>query len=190
MKHYILTMVLLISHFGSIAKEKESKQKLGNNILSFHPLHLVADNHVGVGVSYERIINPYVGLKVPIMKSINSNYTNISIEAKLYPAKNIRSFAYAIAPSIMFGTGDQVWNDDTYYPGGYNTNTIKRPRTHFGFLLNQTLNFTIAKQMYIGLDGGIGINYFDDKYKDWSSNLKSKGVTFAAQFHMALGFRF
>jgi hypothetical protein len=45
------------------------------------------------------------------------------------------------------------------------------------------------KQMYIGIDGGLGINYFDDK-SNRNFNSNNNNITLAAQFHMALGFRF
>lgn len=199
MKQLLFTVFLGSLTLASIAKDndRESTRKngpknYGHNILAFNPLHAIADNHVGVGISYERLVNNYVGIKIPVMKSINSNYTNISIEAKLYPARNNRAVTYAIAPSLSFGTGDQVWRENVYDPFSsyYVDSLVKSPRTHFGFLLNQTLNVTIMKQLYIGIDGGLGINYIDDKYDRWNQNRMSTGVTLAAQFHMALGFRF
>lgn len=200
MKQTFVGILCLLISFAVIAKNKDnessrntsSAKHYGKNILSFNPLHAIADNHVGVGVSYERIVNQYVGIKIPVMKSINSNYTNVSVEAKLYPARNNRAVTYAIAPSLMFGTGDQVWHFNQYYPSSsyYTDSLIKSPRTHFGFLLNQTLNVTIMKQLFIGMDGGIGINYIDDKVDRWNQVRNTNGVTVAAQFHMSLGFRF
>jgi hypothetical protein len=182
---------LTLSGFAQKNDSKTNNTDFGKNIIAFHPLHAVADNFVGVGFSYERLVNNYIGIKVPIMKSINTNYVNVGLEAKLYPARNNGVVKYAIAPSINFGTGDEKYSDYVYDPVlGYNVQTFtKSPRTHFGFLLNQTLNVTIMKQMYIGIDGGLGINYFDDK-SNRNFNSNSNNISLAAQFHMALGFRF
>ena len=174
------------------SRTSNASKNYGKNIITFNPLHAIADNHVGVGIGYERIVNNYLGIKIPIMKSINSNYTNVSIEAKLYPARNNRAVTYAIAPTLSFGTGDQVWRENVYNPwtSYYVDSLVRSPRTHFGFLLNQTLNITVMKQLYIGMDGGLGINYIDDKFDRWNQTRRTTGVTLAAQFHMALGFRF
>lgn len=40
---------------------------------------------------------------------------------------------------------------------------VTTERQHFGFVLNQTANFTLMKQFFIGIDGGIGINYYDKR---------------------------
>lgn len=200
MKHLLLAISLISISLtgmaqgrdGESSKHAHSSKHYGKNILSFNPLHVISDNHVGVGVAYERLVNNYLGIKIPVMKSINSNYTNVSIEAKLYPARNNRAVTYAIAPTLSFGTGNQVWRYNTYNPTSsyYTDSLVYTPRTHFGFLLNQTLNVTIMKQLYIGMDGGIGINYMDDKYERWNQNQKISGISVAAQFHMSLGFRF
>lgn len=200
MKQLLFALSLVSLSFYGIAKDRNnessrnsnSSKTYGNNILAFNPLHAIADNHVGVGISYERLVNNYVGIKIPVMKSINSNYTNVSIEAKLYPARNNRAVTYAIAPTLSFGTGDQVWRENVYNPWSsyYVDSLVRSPRTHFGFLLNQTLNVNIMKQLYIGMDGGIGINYIDDKFDRWNQTRQVSGISVAAQFHMALGFRF
>lgn len=204
MKKFLLLALLLAGPIALIAqddddterrsaKSKNTKQApYGQNIIAFNPLHAIADNHVGVGFSYERLLNPYIGLKVPVMKSVNSNYVNVGLEAKLYPGRHNGVVRYAIAPTLMFGTGDETRRDWVYDPVlGYSVSkTIRSPRTHFGFLLNQTLNITIMRQLYIGMDGGLGVNYYDDKRDLYTGIPISNTITLAAQFHMALGFRF
>jgi hypothetical protein len=44
------------------------------------------------------------------------------------------------------------------------------------------LNVTITRQFFIGIDGGLGINYYDEKA---NSNL-----SFLAQLHIGMGYRF
>lgn len=198
-KLFFLSAMVLFSFtaFGRSGADGESSskkenQRYGNNIISFHPVHLVADNHVGVGFAYERLVNPYLGIKIPIMKSVNSDYINVGIEAKLYPGKHNGAVRYAIAPALMYGTGDETFTDYVYDPMlGYSVaKTVRSPRTHFGFLLNQTLNITIVRQLYVGIDGGLGVNYYDQKFDRWSNTQINNNITLAAQFHMALGFRF
>lgn len=204
MKKIILLAIILGGSFAVIAQNDDdsaprssrstntNQAPYGNNIIAFNPLHAIADNHIGVGFSYERLLNSYIGLKVPVMKSIHSNYVNVGLEAKLYPGRHNGVVRYAIAPTLMFGTGDETRRDVVYDPVlGYSvTKVLRSPRTHFGFLLNQTLNITIMRQLYIGMDGGLGVNYFDDK-RDLLTGLPiGNTITFAAQFHMALGFRF
>ncbi len=165
----------------------DAKKDFGKNIIAFNPVHLIASDFVGVGFSYERLVNNYLGLKVPVMVAINNNYFNVGLEAKLYPTKNNGPVKYAIAPAIMVGIGDNTYQDYVYINGNYVRKDIVEPASHFGFLLNQTLNVTITKQFFIGLDGGLGINYYDEKA---DNNNENTNLSFLAQLHFALGYRF
>lgn len=161
----------------------------GKNIIAFNPVHLIASDFVGVGFSYERIVNNYLGLKVPVMLAINNNYYNVGLEAKLYPTKNNGPVRYAIAPTIMMGIGNSQTTNWQYNPSGvYVQVTTTTPASHFGFLLNQTLNVTISHKFYIGLDGGLGLNYYDEKAKNNLNN--NTNLSFLAQLHFGLGYRF
>lgn len=174
---------------SSISGERATKKDFGKNILAFNPMHLIASDFVGVGLSYERLVNDYLGLKVPVMVAINNNYFNIGLEAKLYPTKNKGAVKYAIAPTIMVGIGENKWTERVYNGNGYYVlKTFTEPASHIGFLLNQTLNVTVSRQFYIGLDGGIGINYYDEKVK--YNNYNNSNLSFAAQLHVGLGYRF
>ncbi len=182
-------MLLAIQNTSAQGSAENASKPLGKNILSFCPVYAIPDNNVGIGFSYERLVNEYIGLSVPVMIALGSPYTNVGLEIKLYPTKNTGTARYAIAPSIMYGSGKEKKFDYVYDPatGISKQVDIITNRQHFGFLLNQTANFTLMKQFYIGIDGGIGINYYDRR-KTTSSDLNN--VTFAAQFHMALGYRF
>lgn len=170
------------------ANEK-SYEGYGKNILAFNPVHLISSDFVGVGFSYERIVNDYVGIKVPVMIAINNNYYNIGIEAKVYPTKNTGPVKYAIAPAIMVGMGTRQYQDYLYTGGGsYIYQTVRESASHVGFLLNQTLNVTISKEFYIGLDGGLGINYYDEAANN--NNNGNTNLSFLAQLHFGLGYRF
>ena len=190
-----ITFVLILSLFTSSlfaqgdygSASPNNKKDFGKNIIAFNPVHLIAADFVGIGFSYERLVNQNLGIKVPVMIAINNNYFNIGIEAKLYPTKNTGPVKYAIAPTLMAGIGEtksEQYVLDTW--GNYVLKTITEPASQFGFLLNQTLNITISKQFYIGLDGGFGINYYDEKVK----NSSNTNLSFAAQLQIGMGYRF
>lgn len=203
MKTTILSMLLAFASLSSFAQrdndddyphhKKSSNEKYGKNILAFSPLNAISNNNVGVGISYERLVNDYVGIRIPVMAGLNQPYVNIGIEAKLYPTKNNnRPVKYAIAPALTFGTG-QVW--DGYYYTNQNglSNRYYTNRAHFGFLLNQTINFTIMENFYLGIDGGLGINYYDNENNyNYNNNsyYNNNTMTFLAQFSMMIGVRF
>lgn len=169
---------------------RKTEPQFGKNIIAFSPVQLMSNNHVGVGLSYERILTPYIGLRVPVMIGINSEYINVGLEAKLYPTRNNGPVKYAIAPMLMYGNGKRTRNEYRYNPNlGYSELvTIVTPRTHVGFLLNQSFNFTILQSFYIGIDGGLGMNYYDsDATNNMGNNAK---LSVAAQLHFSLGYRF
>lgn len=162
----------------------------GQNIISFNPLHAISNDNVGVGMSYERLVNDYVGIRIPVMAALNQPYFNLGIEAKLYPTKNNnRPVKYAIAPALMYGTGQYI-QTTSYWNGMQYVETEKKvDRSHFGFLLNQTINFTIMQNFYLGLDGGLGINYYDNDSRYTNPNRNNR-ITLLGQFQMSVGVRF
>jgi hypothetical protein len=87
----------------------------------------------------------------------------------------------------MAGIGESSYENYVYVNGNYVRQDITEPASHFGFLLNQTLNVTITKQFFIGLDGGIGINYYDEKADNNNANTN---LSFLAQLHVGMGYRF
>lgn len=185
MKKLLLACILLATTTISFAQSSEtSNSDYGKNIISFNPVHLITRDFVGVGFSYERIINNYLGLRVPVMFGINNNYTNISLQAKLYPTKNMGPVKYAIAPTVTVGMGTRKY--DRYYTGNGTYQDLTRSANHVGFLLNQTMNVTISKQFYIGLEGGVGINYFDDDVDTYNNS----NISAIAQLNFGLGYRF
>lgn len=183
----LLSFVSLVS-FAQTRTEPGGNKSYGKNILAFHPVHMITRDFVGVGFSYERMTNPYMGLKIPVMVAINNNYVNIGLEAKLYPTKNTGAVKYAIAPTLMMGIGDNVYTDWQWMNGNYVKVTINEPSNHFGFLLNQTLNITITRQFYVGLEGGFGINYFDEVARNSIDN--NSNLSAVAQMHVGMGYRF
>jgi len=178
---------LLLAAGWQSQAQMEPKSQYGQNIIAFHPVSLIASNFVGLGASYERLVNPMFGIKIPFMVAMNNNYYNIGLEAKLYPSRNTGPVKYAIAPCLMFGMGTSDETNYIWSGGSYIPQTTSRNASHFGFLLNQTLNITISHHYYIGADGGIGINYYDQNVTNTNGNTH---ISFAAQLHVAMGYRF
>jgi hypothetical protein len=68
----------------------------------------------------------------------------------------------------------------------------------FGFMINNSVNFTVAKALYIGLDASLGIIYYDNLPKDiyyynsgltpFSNNNSNISPSFQLNFNM--GYRF
>jgi hypothetical protein len=191
MKKILIALFICSSALTSVAQSESSlnamKKDFGKNILAFNPVHLITRDFVGVGFSYERLVNNYVGLKIPVMIAMNNNYYNIGIEAKLYPTKNTGAVKYAIAPAIMLGIGENKYQTYNYVGSSYVRIDVVEKASHFGFLLNQTLNVTITRQFFIGIDGGLGINYYDEKANTDNANSK---LSFLAQLHIGMGYRF
>lgn len=201
MKTIFSLLLLCTLYIGSFAQDnvRKPKVKYGRNIISFMPLHAITDNFVGIGGSYEFLANDYIGIRVPVMAAINEDYVNVGIELKMYPGRNNGPAKYAIAPMITYGTGNEVLNDYIWEPslGQYVYSNKSYSRSHFGFLLNQTFNFTIMQNFFIGMDGGLGINYYDNKIRNTnnnfnnnSNNSNNSNISFIAQFHVMMGVRF
>ncbi|QLH46570.1 MAG: hypothetical protein HWD58_13615 [Bacteroidota bacterium] len=107
----------------------------------------MSNNHVGVGLSYERLVNQYVGLRIPVMVGINSNYVNVGLEAKLYPTRNNGPVKYAIAPMIMYGNGKIIHNEWVYDPNlGYSVYVKRNTPYAFRFLIESDIQLYHPKE--------------------------------------------
>ena len=200
MKTLLTTIILFTFSLSTFAQRNAKSEKInyGKNIISFMPIYLITNNNIGLGLSYERLANEYVGIRVPVMLGINAEYANVGLELKLYPAKNTGPAKYAIAPMITFGTGKETYTETYWDPNRNNsyTRTFNYDRTHFGFLLNQTFNFTIMKNFYIGMDGGLGINYYDNNHNpnrinnNNNNSNNTNNLRCLAQFQVMMGARF
>jgi hypothetical protein len=141
-----LLVVFLISSitFPAMSQTKSAagkKSNYGKNIIAFNPVHLIASDFVGVGFSYERLVNDYLGLKVPVMLAINNNYFNVGLESKLYPTKNNGPVKYAIAPTIMAGIGESSYENYVYINGNYYGINLTEVSVNSG----DNVNFIITK---------------------------------------------
>lgn len=189
-RHFgFLLLVAMLFQVPALQAQQANKNKYGNNIISFSPIDIMPTNNIGIGLSYERLVSDHFGVCVPVMIGLSNNYTNVGLELKVYPTNNKGAARYAIAPMIMYGDGSEkstryIFNSNLGYSEMVNVYTR---RQHFGFLLNQTVNFTIMNQFFLGLDGGLGVNYYDKRI---NVDGVKEGITFAAQFRVAMGYRF
>lgn len=178
----VLTMLTCLTAFGD-------NKKYGNNIVSFLPLSAVTPVYTGVGISYENLVNDYIGVRVPLTVAVNHTYVNGAVELKLYPTKHQGVVKYAVAPTLMLGYGVEKVNDYTWNSTKqiYENTVGERQRTQLGFLLNQSANFTILQSFHLGINGGLGVAYMDKtKYQGITNN----NISFLAQIQFVCGYRF
>lgn len=156
--------------------------KYGKNILSFSPMQLIAigdDNDAPdlcVGLAYERILdNDLISFRLPLSFSLKEAYYYFMPTIKLYPTRQ-GQVRYAIGPQFLIGYGKDHYTQSTYDPVTFTT-TEKRlsiDRRQFGFMLNNSANFTLMKSLYASVDAGLGIIYYDNEP---SSTITSIGLT-------------
>ncbi len=193
MKNLCTLFLVLSFTISAVAQKTISKKaplpKEYNHIIAFHPLHAIANEFVGLGLSYERLLNDQVGIKIPVMMAINNPYVNIGISPRFYPkSKENRDVRYAISPTFNFGFGHSNYIEYVINPVTGFTNRVEKKyqRTQVGFILNNSINITLNEQIYFGVEGGIGINYYDNRREIFNNN----NISFAAQFHAGVGYRF
>ncbi|HOZ51841.1 MAG TPA: hypothetical protein PLU17_08290 [Chitinophagaceae bacterium] len=186
--------------------EGSEKLKLGKNIISFSPIQIVAADltnespDITISLAYERIFNnELISIKLPVSMSLIDNYYYIMPTLKLYPKKQGLA-KYAVGPQLFFGIGDGTYQEYYYnQSNGYTTSReITMQRKQFGFLINNSFNFTLAKSVYIGLDASLGIIYYDNlpsdirygyiNYNPYTVNNSS--ISPAFQMNFCMGYRF
>ena len=188
-------------------ERKRPKVHYRNNIIAIAPLQ-VTDAGVGVGLSYERVLDRkgYVSFYMPVSWSfMNDNngpyyysgndYRNNSFYfmpgLKFYPTGSKGKVRYAIGPNIVAGFGRE-WQDIyysyPYYSGGYYGSGYyvreQDDRFVLGVMVNNSLNINPTPHLYLGLELGMGVSYINqlNSYNDTER--------FLAQFGFKLGYRF
>lgn len=184
----------------------------GSNILRVAPITAM-DVGVGFGISYERIFGDaqMIGLVLPVTmllenknngSDINSynearynTYVYFTPGIKIYPFGQ-RKVNYAIGPNLLLGYGggnEWQYRNDIY--GGIYLDDVKTTKLRLGFLINNYVNFQVSKAFNLGLEGGLGMRYFDrvsysgSKYYPGNGDF-SNGFDITGQFSLTLGFRF
>jgi hypothetical protein len=177
--------------------QNASTSEFGKNIITVSPIQLVEsglfyNNDVCINLAYERIFgNEYFGVKLPGSISLKNQFFYFMPTLKLYPAKQ-GLVRYAVGPQLFFGTGKIKYAYYNYNNYPYPETILSERRTEFGFMINNSVNFTIIKDMYLGMDLGMGLNY----YNNWKDNddYANKGNDSPfdpiVQFNFSMGYRF
>jgi len=178
---------------------------LGKNILSFSPLQVFVTNsdqsqpEAAIHLAFERIFeNELLSVKLPVSVSLGNPFVYITPTVKLYP-KRQGTVKYAIGPQFLLGFGKGTYHQYIYDQTTQMTTnkTITMDRKQLGFMVNNSLNVTLAKAFYVGLDAGLGILYYDNLPNDQYYNTMYNPIlntntnlqpTF--QFAFAMGYRF
>lgn len=164
MKTYFIFILLLVTT-TVFAQRDEPRESYGQHIVSFSPIQAIGLNldvdapDLAIGLAYEHVLsNGLIGLKVPVSYSINKiiNSVYLSPTIKIYPKKQ-GVVRYAVGPQFTLGVGKGTYTifDGTKYV------SVTDNRTQLAFVLNNSLNFTLSKSLYMVLDGGFGLRYFD-----------------------------
>ena len=185
----------------------------GSNIVRIAPITAM-DIGVGFGLSYEKIFgeNQMIGLVLPVtllLENRNNNdlysgaynqnryntYVYFTPGVKFYPFGQ-RKVTYAIGPSLMLGYGGSYqWQTHTDAYGYVYLEDVKTTRFRMGLLLNNYVNFQISKLFNIGLEGGLGMRYYDKTSFSGSEFYAGNGAfhngfDITGQFSLTLGLRF
>ena len=161
-----------------------------------------SENGVGVGLSYERALDPdgIISVYVPVIATWNLNKNNdyyyntdnrtnsmyyIMPGVKFYPT-GMGRVKYAVGPSAVIGIGQRVNYDNNYpYGGGYYYNYGQlENRFLCGMMINNSLNVNATPHLYIGAEMGFGFTYFD------RINNVNHGMTFLTQGSFKIGYTF
>lgn len=184
-------------------KKSNTDNSLGRNIISCAPFVMSLTTidqempDMSIGISYEHIsANGYVGYRLPVIASLYNPYYYFMPGIKLYPGKQ-GAAKYGIGPQLLIGTG-RVNAPDTISPFTGQYSLVSKPRTQFGFMLNNSFNFTIASHVYVGLDLSFGVIYYDTEpnaiynadntYQPANNN--SSRINPSTQISFSMGYRF
>jgi hypothetical protein len=199
----MITTGLFAQGYKKTTKEKTyTKTKLGKDILSFSPMQVILTSanqsqpDLTVGLSYERIFdNEYMGVKLPVHASLQENYFYIMPTLKIYPTRQ-GVVRFAVGPQLLMGVGKGTYQVSHFDQNGMfqYKQLVVATRKQFGFLLNPSLNVTMAEHFYLDVESSLGIMYYDNMpYANssyYGSYYSNNPVNPAFQFSFAFGYRF
>lgn len=222
MKYFSLLCLLILFQLAAFAQQgyktdnssnsksytnshSNEQSGLGKNIISFAPLQVFLTNsdqskpEAAIQLAFERIFNnELLSVKLPVSITLDNPYVYLTPTIKLYP-KRQGTVKYAIGPQFLIGFGKGTYHEYFFDQSTQisTSKTITIDRKQLGFMVNNSLNITLFKSFYVGLDAGLGILYYDnlpgDQYYsslynpifNTNSNLQP-----AFQFAFAMGYRF
>ncbi len=188
-------------------RERMSLPGYGHNILALAPIQMTNESTAGVGIQYERILDKggIISLYLPVAFSfyedevsnpISSSappakksriFTYLYPGAKIYPAGSAHRVSYSVGPTFALGFGDKYKENLTLDPVSGSVIRKYEEASVFkaGFLVNNGLNIQPTKALYVGLELGIGIYYYNNETTDFAA-----GDEPMVQFNFKMGYRF
>lgn len=170
---FILQVSAQAQRTGKADRQAIGGNTLGRNIVSVTPMQIMAidiendDPDFTVGLSYERIFNnDLLSIRLPVAMSLRKTGTFYLMPTiKIYPKKQ-GIVKFAVGPQLLFAMGEESYRRYVNTGSGGYYQTITENRKQFGFMLNNSINFTIAKNLYAAFDYGLGIRYYDSFPRD------------------------
>lgn len=189
-------------------RETRSKKNYGNNIIGFMPMQITSN--VGVGLSYERVLdkNGILSFYMPVTIAFENNnsydpyYGPIPVNGgnnpsptfyimpglKFYPTGGKGVVRYSVGPNLTYISGKSYRGTNFIYDN--NGNIIGQDlggwsqRTALGIMVTNGLNINPTSHLHLGLELGLGFTYFDQAN---NQNLNTDAI---AQFGFKIGYRF
>ena len=192
-------------------RTKTVNRDYGKNILSFSPVHMTNASAIGIGVSYERVIDKksIVSFYLPVVYSFRNNrddynyntgnyYENKSHMvwfypgAKIYPTGSDGIVRYAVGPSLAFGAGERNYTRDVFNQATsqYEPKQFNEDVFIMGVLVNNSLNIQPSPKLHLGLELGLGIPYYSNEQKNNDNYYNSFYDEPLVQFNFNVGYRF
>jgi len=176
----------------------KKKISYDRNVIAIAPLQ-VSDQGVGLGLSYERILDKsgIVSFYLPAYITFSTNSSNtynpstgtysnnasndplfyIAPGIKVYPTGNQGKVKYSVGPSFVVASGSQSNYD-------YNGNSVSQSKFMAGVMVINGLNVNPSPKIFLGLEMGVGVTYIN----------RINGVLSEAQglfdFSFRIGYRF
>ena len=192
---------------------KVDNTKYGNNIIAFFPM-LINNGGVGLGLSYERLLgkNTHISFYIPISATFDANndyYNSSSVIVngdrnsysyfampgiKIYPTGAKGKVRYGVGPAVALRFGSQANYNPLYDPNGTITyNYTQQNRFAAGAVINNSLNLSPTKRLYLGLELALGFVFYEE-IGGVSNNYSFSPYDFdvdepIAQFGFKIGYR-
>jgi len=210
----LTALVLLITGIDTARAQAQDAPPLPKtNTFRLSPIS-VLDLGVGFGAGYERLLGTdrNIGIVFPfyfILQNKNSSDNLYSPESsnyntylyftpgvKFYPYGH-KKVTYSLGPSLMIGVSDNRSLQVAADPYGSQATmvTVKYRRIRMGALMNNYVTFAISPSLDLGLEGGLGVCYFDKESFTSGSGMYPNSASTASmdltgQFSLSLGFKF
>ena len=124
--------ILIFAAITGLATAGKAQKMYRDNILSIAPIQMTEESPIGVGISYERILDKkgIFGINIPFAISIinqddytyygndraHAAYFTLSPGLKVYPFGSHHKVYYGVGPSLAMGVGDQFVFNTIYDP--------------------------------------------------------------------------